>query len=380
MACTLLNPAALVFATGNRCSSTCLKPLTLRWWKRSSSPVIMIFDVRFATLAGASALAGLAVLHIASRKSSEENRHIGLSRGMAFILAGLLLVVLPLVAWCVSSRAASANHPHPVSASSVLWLAGYLDAAFFWMIWNICAYGYRPSIPNENCWDINWGESYSPDLKKRLLGPIFERLEGENEVGDLVVDIGSGAQPVSKFLPARPGRKFILLDVAAKNRVAGDSLYLRADVEGALRPESFSHRQAVMRICRFLGNDPRAIADAEMATTLIFSDILNYVDFRRVIGGSAKFLKPGGRIIITNLPTRGIREEFSLNGLKANEDLELFLREERFEIESREFPCRAKGATDESEELIVLVAKKRLVVTEFVERSETGFAIEGAER
>ena len=197
----------------------------------------MFLDVRL--IAGVSALAGLVILHLASRKGPEENRGIGLSRGMAFVLAGLLLVVLPLVAWGASFHGASANHPQRVSPASVLGLAGYLDAAFLWMIWNICAYGYRPPIPGENRWDGNWGESYSPDLKKRLLDPVFERLESENGIGDLVVDIGSGAQPVSKFLPARPGRKFILLDIAAKGRVAGDSRSIFAwPVEGVLRSRS----------------------------------------------------------------------------------------------------------------------------------------------
>jgi hypothetical protein len=77
-----------------------------------------------------------------------------------------------------------------------------------------------------------------------------------------------------------------------------------------------------------------------------------------VIAGAAKFLKPGGRVIITNLSTRGIREEFAPNGLKTNESLYPFLEEEDFEIGSKDFPCRPKGATDEAEELIVLVAKK----------------------
>jgi hypothetical protein len=336
----------------------------------------MILDPGFATLAGASALAGLVILHLASRKGSEENPHVGLSRGMAFFLAGLLLIVLPLVAWCCSFRAESGNHPHAVSPASVLGLAGYLDAAFLWMIWNICAYGYRPPVAGENRWDSNWGESYSAELKRRLLGPVFERLESENGVGDLVVDIGSGAQPVSKSLPMRTGRRFILLDIAAKSGVVGDSLHLRADVESVARSQSLSSRKAIVRICRFLGRNSRAAANPEIATTLIFSDILNYVDFRRVIGGAAKFLRPGGRVIITNLPARGIREEFSPNGLKTNESLYPFLEDAGFEIESKEFPCRPEGATDESEELIVLVARKRPVATGLVKHRETGFAAE----
>jgi hypothetical protein len=339
-----------------------------------SSSALMIADVRFAMPAGVSAVAGLVILHMASRKGPKENRHVGLARGMAFFSAGLLLVVLPLVAWCVSFRANSANHPHSVSPASVLWLAGYLDAAFLWMIWNICSYGYRPPVAGENQWDRNWGESYSADLKKRLLEPVFERLESENGIGDLVVDIGSGAQPVSKFLSARPGRKFILIDIAAKNRIIADSQFLRADVESVMRPVSFSYRKVALRVCGFLGNDPRAVGNSESVTTLVFSDILNYVDFRGVIGGFAKFLRPGGRIIITNLPTRGICEEFSPNGLKTNEDLYAVLEEEHFEIESKEFPCRPEGVTDESGELVVLVAKKRTGMTGRLECSEAGFA------
>jgi hypothetical protein len=38
-----------------------------------------------------------------------------------------------------------------------------------------------------------------------------------------------------------------------------------------------------------------------------FSDTLNYVDFRKVLNGFAKYFEPGGRIIVFNLPHRGNR-------------------------------------------------------------------------
>jgi len=318
----------------------------------------MNVDVRSVLLFGAPIIAGLVVLHTASRKDSEDHRRMGLWRGMAFILAGVLLVVLPLAVWSGLFFGEPASRARHVSPATVLLLAGYLDAVFFWLIWNVNSYGYRPPGPGDNQWERNWGESYSPELKKRLFGPILAQLDREGKIGDLVVDIGSGARPVSGFLTATPGRKFIFIDRAGNNRRVSESQYLRCNAESVTRPESLSYQKTLVRVCRFLGRDPAMPAAPELATTLLFSDILNYVDFRTVIGGFSKFLKPDGRIIIANLPTRGIEEEFSANGLKRNEDLYCFLEEQNLEIEFKDFPCRPKGATEESEEMIVLVARK----------------------
>jgi hypothetical protein len=54
----------------------------------------------------------------------------------------------------------------------------------------------------------------------------------------------------------------------------------------------------------------------ERADTIVYSDILNYVDFRKVLSGFAKYLKPDGRIIVLNLPHRGNRSLFSDKVLK----------------------------------------------------------------
>jgi hypothetical protein len=85
---------------------------------------------------------------------------------------------------------------------------------------------------------------------------------------------------------------------------------------------------------------------------------LNYVDFRKVLSGFAKYLKPDGRIIVLNLPHRGNRSLFSDQGIRDNRQLYAFLGEHHFEIEYKAFPKRPRNETDESEELIVLVARK----------------------
>jgi hypothetical protein len=93
--------------------------------------------------------------------------------------------------------------------------------------------------------------------------------------------------------------------------------------------------------------------------TIVVSDTLNYLDFRRVLGGFAEHVKPGGRLIVFNLPYRGNRSLVSGRGLKDNRELYSFLEECRFEIEYKDFPKRSRNVKHESEELLVLVARKQ---------------------
>jgi SAM-dependent methyltransferase len=214
--------------------------------------------------------------------------------------------------------------------------------------------------PPDTPWQRYWGDAYGLDLKQWLLKPLFEKLEHEGKVGDLIVDVGSGARPVSRFLPPRPGRKRILVDVAAENCASADEQKIRLNAEKIAQPAALSFRKALLRVCNFLEIPPAAPANAIGADTIVFSDLLNYVDFRKVLRGFARFLKPDGRIVIVNLPMRGNESLFSEKGLKDNRQLYEFLEEHHFEIEHKSFPCRPRGETDESGELIVLVARMRL--------------------
>jgi SAM-dependent methyltransferase len=209
-----------------------------------------------------------------------------------------------------------------------------------------------------NPWQEYWGETYAPELKQRLLKPLFDELDRAGKVGNLVIDIGSGARPVSRLLEAKPGRKRICVDIAADNSQSADELRLRLDAEKVGQFERLSFRKASLLACTFLGISPRKDQETERAEAIVISDTLNYVDFRRVLSGFAKFLKPNGRFIILNLPYRGNHALFSERGLKDNHQLYAFLEEQHFEIEHKAFPKRPRNETDESEELIVLVARK----------------------
>jgi SAM-dependent methyltransferase len=223
---------------------------------------------------------------------------------------------------------------------------------------------YRPLFGNSldrggaNPWQEYWGDSYAPELKQRLLEPVFGKLETEEKIGNLIIDIGSGAWPVTRLLKTKPGRKRICVDIAADNVGSLDELRIRLDAEKVGQFGALSFRKAILRVCAFLEIDPKTDTKAERADTIVVSDTLNYVDFGRVLSSFANYLKPDGRIIVLNLPYRGNSSLFSDQGLKDNRKLYAFLEEHHFEIEHKAFPKRARNETDESEELIVLVARK----------------------
>jgi len=234
-----------------------------------------------------------------------------------------------------------------------------------WLIQARRSWGSGIRIPEEVAaenraliWELHWGDTYGPAIKQRLLEPVFEKLETEDNVGNLIIDAGSGAEPVTRLLKTKPARKRICVDIAADNGRSPDELRVRLDVEKMGEFGALSFRKALLRACLFLGLDPRTGADREQADMIVFSDILNYVDFQKVLHAFTKYLKPGGRMIVFNLPFRGSRALFSTKGLKYNRQLGAFLSEHHFEIEDKSFPERPPGVTDESEELIVLVARK----------------------
>jgi hypothetical protein len=213
--------------------------------------------------------------------------------------------------------------------------------------------------PNDaNPWQRYWGESYGPESKQLLLKPVFDKLETEEKIGNLIIDVGSGALPVTQLLKAKPARKRICIDIASDNVGSLNDLRIRLDAEKAGQFGSLSFRKALLRVCAFLAINPKTQANTERADTIVFSDMLNYVDFRKVLNGFGKYLRPGGRMIVFNLPNRGNGLLFSDEGLKANRELYAFFEENRFEIEHKVFPKKSPNEKDESQELIVLVARK----------------------
>ena len=261
--------------------------------------------------------------------------------------------------------ATTANFPFPRVRSLVGRISWPIPSISAWVKLIHDALGPSPAGTQPNLglvytpWQHFWGESYGPDLKRWLLKPVFEGLEREGKLGDLIMDVGSGAAHVTQMVPPKAGRKWILVDIAGDNARSAAEQRIRLDAEKIAHSDALSFRKSLLRICGFLGMDPRTKADSQCVDTIVFSDVLNYVDFEKVLVGFAAYLKPGGRMIVNNLPMRGNQSLFSDKGLKDNRDLYRVLLERGFEIESKSFPKRDPKETEESEELIILLARKQ---------------------
>jgi hypothetical protein len=128
-------------------------------------------------------------------------------------------------------------------------------------------FGKRHDRQDANPWQQYWGESYGPELKQHLLKPVFGKLETEEKIGDLIIDVGSGASPATQLLKTKPARKRICVDIVADNVGSLDDLRIRLDAEKVEQFGTLSFREAIPRACAFLEIDPKTEAKTERADT-----------------------------------------------------------------------------------------------------------------
>ncbi len=180
-------------------------------------------------------------------------------------------------------------------------------------------------------WRREWGCGYAPDFKYAQLSPLLESIERAGGLGKKILDAGSGSlssmNNPSALLPAfypTEGKRVVRADLGMPYpwRIIGGILEIRADLED-LSLESVRNRKNLIRICRHIGADPRL--DIPTFDTLLLSDILNYVDYRRLVPELLRFLAPGGRLVICNWPDMGLPDAFSPKRPKGNRELSLFV-------------------------------------------------------
>lgn len=169
---------------------------------------------------------------------------------------------------------------------------------------------------------------------------MFER----GELGQNIVDIGSGVHPMSSLIPPELDARTVSIDRAGGEHTYGDNgLKIRFNLDDIDNARLV--RQKIAKVAEFLDiqeGDPRNQIDC-----FVFSDILNYVDYRRVL----KFLKPylriGGRFVMNEWPGRGYTDCHSEDGLDSIENLYRLLQQEGFVIE------RGPGISAPGEEVMV---------------------------
>lgn len=189
----------------------------------------------------------------------------------------------------------------------------------------------------EFLWDSSWGTDMY--CSEDFVGYLYDKLI--DELPMVLVDVGAAMFPVTRMV--RDSHRIIEVDRASDEAdVHGNVLRVRFDIE-ALFKDEVATAIAVTKIATFLGIDASSDdeCDSEQVDAFVFSQILNYVDYRRVISAIKKYLKPGGKMYIYEIAQDGLERAFSADGIKSHYDLLQFVRDEGLNIE--ESHCPDKG-------------------------------------
>lgn len=186
---------------------------------------------------------------------------------------------------------------------------------------------------------VNHPGAYQADKKLEItFSPLFEWLKKRGiKIGKVVFDIGSGTEPMSKLLVGEGNnkREVFAIDFLPPAEEQDGIHHVDTDINLLTKRKSFTYRRKFLEICKILGLDPKG-EQKEKVDAMIFSEILNYVPYRQIIPACLEFLKPGGIVIIYNMPGRTF--DFAFNhlpdcGVKDNGEFLAFLKQEKFGLE-----------------------------------------------
>lgn len=202
-------------------------------------------------------------------------------------------------------------------------------------------------------WKNSYGNEYSDEEKIKYMLPIFNRLEIENKIGKIIIDVGSGARPISRNING--AHKIISIDLGGDEFFNEERCHLNLDLK-KLNQKLYSIKKSIIKICKNFDINLNDEKNTQV-DTVIFSEILNYVDYEKVLLEANNYLKNNGRFIIINNVDRGYQRLFSKDKIKSNSVLKSFLNKNGFSIEEENFPWgETYGRKDK--EMIFLVAQK----------------------
>ncbi|MCP8305476.1 MAG: hypothetical protein H3Z50_08455 [archaeon] len=177
-------------------------------------------------------------------------------------------------------------------------------------------------------WESRWADIHSDTMMDFIAGVLCPLVIFDRGTIDLIADFGCGHRPKSDILNRILRPKYrILLDIGLPQEkdgeIRGNSLYVKADMEELLKERCYEQKR---RIAKFIGlgdvSPERIERELEGKIDIaLFSDVLNYVDYKLVLDGIGRYIAKGGRMAILNKPGRGYEEFFSDKGVKSNQEL-----------------------------------------------------------
>lgn len=204
-------------------------------------------------------------------------------------------------------------------------------------------------------WHFHKGRVYDYEtLKLPHVVPVIETLPYASEK-PVVIDVGGGNCSIvhSARLPRPHYFRTATVDIAAQpHGYEYINPTIKADVEEMVTGVD---RVAEDSIDGFLV-DMSAESGYLGADLVVYSEILNYVDFTEVMSWFDERLRPGGFTVIANLPTRGWPNLFSDKGVKSHSQLLEFVQNGLgHQIVRQDYPW---GATDDYDGFMVLTTQK----------------------
>jgi len=173
---------------------------------------------------------------------------------------------------------------------------------------------------------------YLPGQFKRKMVVFLRELDNAGMVGQLVLDLGSAAFPVIRgFYHDKGKHAFVGIDISLREPSDDVPVYapvrlVKGDVQNL---DEVLHQESVAEFLANLYGSNLVSFDA-----IVCSDILNYVDYQRVIQDALRYLKPGGRLVIFNMAGVVAAQDLeSQLGVQKNSDLIKFISKLGVEVE-----------------------------------------------
>lgn len=181
-------------------------------------------------------------------------------------------------------------------------------------------YNNNSYIPGKNITMDSWVEEWRSHTYPKALEKVLLKYDNANEIGDLVLDIASGPEPLSFKLSNT--KKIILIDivpmVCSLKCDDKEVIPIWADLNELINNDTY----------KFIGSYGRI-------DTVIASSIFNYINWKKFLSMQGNFHKKGGYLFIANLYGKhgsGIRRLFSEHRPKSSSEIIETLTEHDYKI------------------------------------------------
>jgi ubiquinone/menaquinone biosynthesis C-methylase UbiE len=139
---------------------------------------------------------------------------------------------------------------------------------------------------------------YDAEWKNKKALPLLQEMSDRGDLGDVVVDVGAGHSTLVRGLMKK--HTVGIIDIVVPDARLEQHFAIQADLRHLNQP-SRKTKRGLLEAARTLKERQKQTR----VNTFVFSDILNYVDYKKLLNELNVVLVPGGRVVIINMPNLG---------------------------------------------------------------------------